>query len=838
MSETTKPGRKDIAYLLGTIFLVFLFFLPVMTGRHGIFVDDERQHNYPNQLFQASCLQKGIIPLWDPHTFAGGLPFYTRAEDFAFYPVQWLFGLLGETTPSFRSFQVLVIFPIVLHFLWAAAGAFFLGRWGVGLSRMGSMALALIFTLSTSMVGGMLMHPMTLSLSWHPWLLAVVIFYVRRRSAGRLLLGVAVVALAGPAYANYSVHGLMLALFLGAAVVLRCWCREGAVPALRLGVGLLAMGVLGLMLAAPFWLAVIEGAGYVGATFRIDYEFLTGGPRSVPWRWLPTVFIPELFGSTNFAYFWGAAKDHHMYWCEGALTRGMLLWLPAVLAIWLAVFRGGRTVRRRTGPGSPVLPSPSGAVSSDRAGTPPGLLFWTWFATGVLVFSLLMLIGRFSPFFGLLYRLGPIFRIPYATRWHTTFTTGLALLSGIGVHRLWMAQTARKVVTRRWIAGYIIFVTLSVLAVIGLPPGYWNKLSDPGWFFLVPGLYWLICLVLLGTLCLWWPRRWVGKIIVILALAGLFRSAFWVAYRPMGMTWAPEQDSARGPEDSDLFRFMEYASRFNSDPMLRTGYSLVFADNGALVYGGYSLLGVGVKPMIPRVYHTLAEICEGMPNETILRDPSLPFVRNMATGFWWHAGPSPPPEEWKYMTEIPNGQMTLFRLPGVLPRIYTQDRFCVAPEKEACHDLIYRDLRELAILDEDDRAAAQYLPGRTGPVPGEAFPLHFERLQKRNRIRRVDLSEPNTMEIECDVTAPAMLIITDVWHPGWRASDNGRPVKIHRVNYIQRGIWMKKGSHLVRLGFLPTCVTIGRWFSLAAFGFCVIYVGLVGWRRRNSTGKK
>jgi hypothetical protein len=299
---------RDIYWLAGTLLLVFLFLLPMAIGWHGIFVDDECSHNYPNQLFQARYLQQGIIPLWDPHTFAGGFPFFTRAEDYAFYPVQWLFGLIGETTASFRSFQYLIIFPIIGHILWAALGAFVLGRWGFQLCRAAASALALTFALSTSILTGVLMHPMVFSLAWFPWLISIVLLYSSKPSAGRLVFGACIVALSGPTYANYIVQGLMLALLFGVIVTVRSIVKTGFKSGLRLGGGLLLMGILGLALAAPYWLAVIKASQYVFSTFKIDYNFLTSGPRSMPWRWLITIFIPELFGSTNFAFIWGGGQ--------------------------------------------------------------------------------------------------------------------------------------------------------------------------------------------------------------------------------------------------------------------------------------------------------------------------------------------------------------------------------------------------------------------------------------------------------------------------------------------------------------------------------------------------
>lgn len=217
---------------------------------------------------------------------------------------------------------------------------------------------------------------------------------------------------------------------------------------------------------------------------------------------------------------------------------------------------------------------------------------WAWRATGLVAFSVLLMLGRHMPVFSVLYKICPMFRIPYATRWYTLCTMGLALLVGIGVTLLLEPRPEESPANRRRVIGCLVFITLVALAAIFLPFGYWKELSDVKWFLRVPVLYWLVCTVLLGLLCVRWNPRRAGKLIVLFTLAGLLQSAWLETYRPTVVTWGPEQAPTRGPAVNELYRFMRYASRFDKDPMVRTGYSRVFADNTALLYGGNSFLGL------------------------------------------------------------------------------------------------------------------------------------------------------------------------------------------------------------------------------------------------------
>jgi hypothetical protein len=232
MKNRRDSSGREYLWPAGLLLLVFLFLLPTLLGWHGIFIDDVAIHFYQNQLFQAKCLQQGIIPWWDPYTHAGGQPFYLRQEDYAFYPVQWFFGLLGEITPSTRSLRDLIIIPITVHFLWGALGAYVLGRWGLGLSRPGSAMTASLFAFSTSLLGGIVAPDEALSMPWQPWLVAAVFLYARKRRPGWIIFGAVVLALGAPAWAANTVHGLILAAYFGLILLGLSWKEEGGVSAL------------------------------------------------------------------------------------------------------------------------------------------------------------------------------------------------------------------------------------------------------------------------------------------------------------------------------------------------------------------------------------------------------------------------------------------------------------------------------------------------------------------------------------------------------------------------------------------------------------------------------
>ena len=56
---------------------------------------------------------------------------------------------------------------------------------------------------------------------------------------------------------------------------------------------------------------------------------------------------------------------------------------------------------------------------------------------------------------------------------------------------------------------------------------------------------------------------------------------------------------------------------------------------------------------------------------------------------------------------------------------------------------------------------------------------------------------------------PAVLVISEVWYPGWRASVDGREVDVLRANYATLGIAVPAGARHVEVMFDPASIRIG-----------------------------
>ncbi|MEZ5435297.1 MAG: YfhO family protein [Pseudomonadales bacterium] len=75
------------------------------------------------------------------------------------------------------------------------------------------------------------------------------------------------------------------------------------------------------------------------------------------------------------------------------------------------------------------------------------------------------------------------------------------------------------------------------------------------------------------------------------------------------------------------------------------------------------------------------------------------------------------------------------------------------------------------------------------------------------------------------VSQPAVLVLSDTWHPSWRATVDGKPTYLGRVNEAFRGMVLPAGKHEVRIFYDLPALRYGMVVSMAA-GFIFVMLSL------------
>jgi hypothetical protein len=128
---------------------------------------------------------------------------------------------------------------------------------------------------------------------------------------------------------------------------------------------------------------------------------------------------------------------------------------------------------------------------------------------------------------------------------------------------------------------------------------------------------------------------------------------------------------------------------------------------------------------------------------------------------------------------------------------------------------ILYDPRQLAWVETDDPASLRpFLPGG---------------LTSSGEAPRITRYESQRVEIEVRMDSPGLLILSDVYYPGWWLTVDGQPASILRANRLMRGVALRAGPHHVVFRYDPPSLRNGVMLSVAGL---LALAGVCGWCAR------
>jgi hypothetical protein len=170
---------------------------------------------------------------------------------------------------------------------------------------------------------------------------------------------------------------------------------------------------------------------------------------------------------------------------------------------------------------------------------------------------------------------------------------------------------------------------------------------------------------------------------------------------------------------------------------------------------------------------------------------------------------------------IRDGDVRIYENPDALPRAYVVPTARVLDGADAvisAFDDPDFDPRREVLLESPAAAVLGLQPGKDSA--GSA---------------RIELDESERVVVHATTDTPALLVLADLFYPGWKAFVNDREVPIYRANYLFRAVRIEPGTSEVRFEFRPASVRHGRLVSAAT---ALVLVAMTGWtlrgRRQNA----
>jgi hypothetical protein len=177
------------------------------------------------------------------------------------------------------------------------------------------------------------------------------------------------------------------------------------------------------------------------------------------------------------------------------------------------------------------------------------------------------------------------------------------------------------------------------------------------------------------------------------------------------------------------------------------------------------------------------------------------------------------PARWQIETELEG--VVVLRNKRALPRAWLVAKAEAVDGEEALRRIRGEDARE---FDPRRTALLEVRPDELPQLPGDDIgsesSAHFISY------------EANRLQIETSAPMPTVLVVSEIFYPGWVASVDGRPTQILLTDYLLRGIALPAGVHTVELRYAAPAARNGA--ILSALTLCLL-AGLGIYARRRHT---
>ena len=77
-----------------------------------------------------------------------------------------------------------------------------------------------------------------------------------------------------------------------------------------------------------------------------------------------------------------------------------------------------------------------------------------------------------------------------------------------------------------------------------------------------------------------------------------------------------------------------------------------------------------------------------------------------------------------------------------------------------------------------------------------------------------------------------LIVFSEIYYPGWKATVDGQPVEIGRVNYLLRALKVSAGKHQVVMEYRPTSISVTEAIAFSAIAVIMILLLLYSLRLR------
>jgi hypothetical protein len=739
---------------------------------------DSKNQFYPMLRYLGTALEHGELPLWNPYHFSGH-PSVADPQSLLFTPTMLLFGWLVPS-PSMQLFDAVVY----AHLLPGAIAILALFR-RRGWASAGGVIAALVYILGGSASARLQHTGMIFSYGYFPLALYLLEEALDRRS---YVFGILFATIAALMTVGRDQVAFLFALTLLAYVFYATLSAERPLAYVRERVWLVvAMGVVGAALLA---IPTVLTMQLLATSTRPGFAYGTAAMGSLPPASFATMLFGDVFGSLRWTYdYWG--PDWHTMpegtWTDRATNYLFAGTVPGLLLLWHGI--AGRRLFARE--------------------------FRFFLLMGVA--AVLYALGRYTPAFAPIFDYVPgvsLYRRPADATFE--INVALAFAAGYLVHR-YVSEGAPRIVARpgpaalAGVAALAFGLTIATGIVYAVRGNHVPEAARDlalGIAFAGTAAFVLV--------------RWGGSVALRSAAAVAL-----VAFTGGELIWrnAASSLNAEPHERYAVFQKLppeqlagvnvlkdELAARHAAGERPRIE---ILGLNGAW-QNASMVLGledtIGYNPLRLADYEKAVGPGENAVDMNLRTFPGLfrGYKCRLAglLGLEYLVLDRPAERLPRHFPRVNDakllygsGTMWIYRLAPAMPRAYMATRL-MPVESESV--LSQDELPEFERTSEAliDEASVDEVKGDFGQHGG-AETLTPEPAHGSVRVTRY---ERNSVTVDVETDRAGVMVLHDIFYPGWEATVDGQPRPILRANLLFRGVEVGPGSHRVDFRFRPLSV--------------------------------
>jgi uncharacterized membrane protein YfhO len=174
-----------------------------------------------------------------------------------------------------------------------------------------------------------------------------------------------------------------------------------------------------------------------------------------------------------------------------------------------------------------------------------------------------------------------------------------------------------------------------------------------------------------------------------------------------------------------------------------------------------------------------------------------------------------------------NGEVKIYENNDAFPRIFFVPGYEYFSDKKTVFEVLGRytvqDFKEKVLLEAPPPF---YLRAQSS----------LSSVRQKSKID-ITLYQPNKIDFNISSDLDGFCVISDNFHPAWKAEIDGEQTETLKANYIMRAVPIKKGFHNIKLFFRPKFLIISSMITPIGWSILILLIGII-WLSKNIKTRK